>query len=117
MEWDSEMLEMKEKLDKFLSENYIMYHREAGDYKAHPKSEGKPEGYDSWFQTYIEDLNNNTKFKKNYESREKRRKRNARRKEDAPILICKVCGYKTQTYFPGAFNQHHNENCRFKGDQ
>jgi rubrerythrin len=116
MEWDLEMIEMKVKLDKFLNENYIMYSRTTCDYIAYPKSEGKPEGYDKWKEDHLSSQRINSDFRRQQENREKRRKRDKRKREDAPILICQVCGYRTQTYFPGAFNRHHNDNCRFQGE-
>lgn len=114
IKWDAEMMEMKAKLDSLLEDNYVMYDLKTNDYKFFPKSEGKPIGYDKWHSEYLSRQKSNELWKRRMDQRIRDRKRRKRKREDAPILICKVCGYKTQTYFPGAFNQHHNENCRFK---
>jgi AraC-like DNA-binding protein len=115
MKWDQEMIKMKEKLDYLINENYIMFDLETRDYKFYPKSEGKPEGYDKWYNEYLTKQRSNEAYKslKRNVIPEIKRKRN-RNKEDAPTYVCEHCGYTTQTYFVGAFNRHHNDNCKHK---
>ena len=110
MEWDLEMLEMRQKLIDFLDNNWIWYDNKTRDYVSSPNNQEPPAAYLKWRASYEESINNNAYFK-HYQKQSEKSKTEKKLKEP---LICEHCGYEFWSVFTGSFKQHHGDNCKKK---